>query len=270
MIATKYRRPLNSEQLAVLQWLYQYRFSTSKQLATYLLKPNPKTIQNKLQILEQQGFIGKRYDKTYKLAGRAAEYFLTPKGARALPADSVNEWAVKSLYKNKTVSPDFITHCLNVADTALQLQAIYGDKLRLFTKSHMAAYDYFPSWTPDLFLNLKAGSTRRRYFLDVWDDTKPFFVSVRKIRNYIKDEDEGDWYEDTPYPYIFVCVDERTQKKLGGQIVKAVNDTYSELTFATTTLKKLQSSTKSSDRIWLKIDADSEDEELSLGKIFYP
>jgi hypothetical protein len=31
---------------------------------------------------------------------------LTPKGARALPADSTNEWAIKALYKNKTVSPN--------------------------------------------------------------------------------------------------------------------------------------------------------------------
>ena len=191
MTATKYRRPLNPEQLAVLQWLYQYRFSTSKQLAKHLLKPNPKAIQNKLQILEEQGYIGKHYDKAYKLAGRAAEYFLTPKGARALPADSVNEWAVKSLYKNRTVSPEFITHCLNVADTALQLQAICGDKLGIFSKSHMAAYDYFPAWSPDLFLNLKADSTRRRYFLDVWDDTKPFFVGVRKARNYMTYAEEG-------------------------------------------------------------------------------
>lgn len=75
MTAAKYRRPLNPEQLAVLQWLYQYRFSTSKQLVTHLRKPNLKAIQNKLQILEQQGFISKHYDKTYKLAGRAAEYF---------------------------------------------------------------------------------------------------------------------------------------------------------------------------------------------------
>jgi DNA-binding HxlR family transcriptional regulator len=97
----KYRRPLNPEQLAVLDWLYKVRFSSSKQIAKYLLKPNQKTIQNKLQILEERGFIGKHYDKSYKLAGRPAEYFLTPQGARQLPADSTNEWAIKALYKTK-------------------------------------------------------------------------------------------------------------------------------------------------------------------------
>ena len=60
----KYRRPLNSEQLAVLDWLYKVRLSSSKQIAKYLCKPNQKTIQNKLQILEDRGFIGKHYDKS--------------------------------------------------------------------------------------------------------------------------------------------------------------------------------------------------------------
>lgn len=79
----KYRRPLNLEQIAVLDWLYKVRFSSSKQIAKYLRKANLKTIQNKLQILEKRGFIYKHYDKSYKLAGRSAEYFLTPKGAQS-------------------------------------------------------------------------------------------------------------------------------------------------------------------------------------------
>lgn len=261
----KYRRPLNSEQLAVLTWLYIARFSTSKHIARYLHKPNPKGIQNKLQILEERGYIGKHYDKTYKLAGRAAEYFLTPKGARQLPADSVNEWAIKSLYKNKTVSPDFIAHCLNVADTILTLQALYGDKLGIFSKSHMAACDYFPSWTPDLFLSLKAGSNRRRYFLDVLDDTKLFFVAVRKVRNYINYAADGDWPHDEAgdLPTVLViCKDEPTQKKLGKQIRYALDDTE-DIAFATATQEQLGAATATS-KLWCKITEDGELTHISL------
>ena len=261
----KYRRPLNSEQLAVLDWLYKVRFSSSKQIAKYLCKPNQKTIQNKLQILEERGFIGKHYDKSYKLAGRPAEYFLTPKGARQLSADSTNEWAIKALYKNKTVSPDFITHCLNVADTVLTLQAIYSDKLGIFTKSHMAAYDYFPSWTPDLFLNLKAGANRRRYFLDVLDDTKPFFVGVRKVRNYINYAADGDWPHDEAgdLPTVLtICNDEQTQKKLNKQILYALDDT-DDITFATTTQEQLGAAAATS-KPWHKITEDGEPARISL------
>ena len=95
-------------------------------------------------------------------------------------------------------------------------------------------------------------------------------MNVRKIRNYIKDEDEGNWYEDTPYPYILaVCKNTKTQKKLNKQIVNAINDTYSELTFATTTIERLQNATKSSEKIWSRVDADGDNEELSLKNIYF-
>jgi DNA-binding HxlR family transcriptional regulator len=279
-----YRRSLNSEQIVVLEWLYRFRFSTSRQLAVLLKKSSHKAIQNKLQILEAQGLLGKRYDKSYKLAGRSAEYYLTPHGGRWLAhyteplsdADKkkhvvIHELVLKALYKNKTVSDSFIQHCLQVADTAQMAETIYGDKLHIFSASDLAPYEQFPSWRPDLYLSLKPTSDleRQRYMLDVWDDTKPLFVSVRKMRSYIKDEDEGDWYEDTPYPYILaVCIDDKSQKKLKRQIVKAVDETYSELTFATTTLEKLQNSTKPTDKIWSKVDPDGDDEKVSLKNLY--
>lgn len=195
----KYRRPLNLEQVAVLDWLYKVRFSNSKQIAKYLLKPNQKTIQNKLQILEERGFISKHYNKSYKLAGRPAEYFLTPKGARQLPADSTNEWVIKALLQKQNriarvhhalpqrswYRPDITSHIWR--------------QTRSFASSQLTPYEYFPTWKPDLFLSFKGKKTGsggtgspRRYFLDVWDDTKPFFVSVRKIRNYIHYATDGD------------------------------------------------------------------------------
>lgn len=267
----KYRRPLNSEQVAVLDWLYKVRFSSSKQIAKYLRKPNQKTIQNKLQTLEARGFIGKHYDKSYKLAGRAAEYFLTPKGARQLPADSTNEWAIKALYKNKTVSPEFITHCLNVADTVLTLQAIYGEKLGIFTSSQLAPYEYFPTWKPDLFLSFKRASSKkpRRYFLDVWDDTKPFFVSVRKARSYINYATDGDWpYEHGELPTVLaLCPDEQTQKKLNRQIRRAIEeeDMWGEIVFATTTQEQLDELTPATrKKLWQRIDENNESTQTSL------
>ena len=268
----KYRRPLNPEQVAVLDWLYKVRFSSSKQIAKYLCKPNQKTIQNKLQILEERGFIGKHYDKSYKLAGRAAEYFLTPKGARQLPADSTNEWAIKALYKNKTVSPEFITHCLNVVDTVLTLQAIYGDKLRSFTSGQLAPYEYFPTWKPDLFLSFKgvSGKKPRRYFLDVWDNTKPFFVSVRKVRNYIHYATDGDWpYEHGDLPAVLaLCLDEKAQKKLDRRILRAIEeeDMWDEVTFATTTREQLDGLTSATRKrkVWRKVDEEREPVYISL------
>ncbi|MCB9820294.1 replication-relaxation family protein [Candidatus Nomurabacteria bacterium] len=270
----KYRRPLNKQQLGVLYRLYWYRFCTSKQLARSLERSSPKVIQNKLQILEEQGFIGKRYDKSYKLAGRPAEYYITPKGARELEKrkpDSTNQWATKSLYKNKTVSDDFLKHTVAATDTAQHTRAIYGDKLWILPKSYMVNYSFYPKWTPDLHLKIpkRGEAPAKHYFVDMWDGTKPFFVSVRKTRNYVNFKESGDWQEDEPYPAILaICEDAYTQKKLNRQMKRILNDAWDDdLVFATTTRKQFEEATKPTDKIWLKVDPDDEAKLLSLAKL---
>lgn len=273
----KYRRPLNKQQLRVLFVLYWYRFCTSKQIAIDLKRSDPKSIQNKLRILEDQELIGKRYDKTYKLAGRPAEYYITPKGARALEKaqpDTTNPWATKSLYKNKTVSDEFLRHTITVTETAQRLRALYGDKPWILPKSYMAIYSVYPTWTPDLHIKIpKRGETpTKHYFVDVWDGTKPFFVSVRKIRNYVNFKESGEWEENEPYPVILaICENTYTQKKLNRQMKRILNDAWDdELVFATTTRKQLDEATKPSDKIWLKVNLDNEAEFVSLkGLITY-
>lgn len=269
----KYRRPLNSQQVKTLHLLYWYRFCTAKQLAHSLGKPSQKAIQNKLQILEAQGFIGKRYDKSYKLAGRPAEYFITPKSARELERlkpGTTNQWATKSLYKNKTVSDEFLKHCITVTETAKKLREIYGggDKLHILPKSYMAQYDYYPAWTPDLHLEApKKGSTlARHYFVDVWDSTKPFFVSVRKARNYVNFKDSDEWQEDEAFPVVLaICEDERSQKKLNRQMKRILDEQWDdELVFATTAIDKLRRAIKPTDKIWSKVLADDSPETVSL------
>ena len=270
MSEVKYRRPLNKQQIRTLHLLYWYRFCTSKQLARSFDKTSPKSIQNKLQILEAQGLIDKRYDKSYKLAGRSAEYFIAPKGARALEKanpNSTNAWATKSLYKNKTVSDDFLKHCITVTEVAQRLRAIYGDskKVHILPKSYMAQLSYYPSWTPDLHVEIPAkGETpTEHYFLDIWDGTKPFFVSVRKTRNYVNFKDSGDWQEDESYPAILaICEDERTQKKLNRQMKRILDEAWDdELVFATTTRLKVEEAARASEKIWYQVE---EDESVAL------
>lgn len=265
MSEVKYRRPLNKQQIRTLHLLYWYRFCTSKQLARSFNKANPKAIQNKLQILETQGFIGKHYDKSYKLAGKPAEYFITPKGARALEKaipNSTNSWATKSLYKNKTVSDDFLKHSITVTETAQKLRDIYGDskKLHILPKSYMAQLSYYPSWTPDLHIEIpsKGATLTRHYFVDIWDGTKPFFVSVRKTRNYVNFKDSGDWQDDEPYPVILaICEDERSQKKLNRQMKRILDEQWDdELVFATTAWQQLEVATKRTEKIWLRVGVD--------------
>jgi hypothetical protein len=270
----KYRRPLNEQQVTVLHSLYWYRFSTSKQLAVTLKKTNHKAIQNKLQILEDQDLIGKRYDTFYKLAGRPAEYFITPKGARALEKakpDTTNTWANKSLYKNKTISDDFVKHCLAIRQTGIRFFDLYSEpeahRLQRITKTYMVQFSEYPSWTPDLYLQYHpTKNTTHHYFLDIWDGTKPFFVTVRKTQNYVKFKESGEWTEDTPFPAVLaICEDKRAQTKLNRQMKRIASDAWDdELIFATTTKQLLNEATKPTEKIWSRIDADDNPELTTL------
>jgi hypothetical protein len=221
--------------------------------------------------------IGKRYDKTYKLAGRPAEYYITPKGARVLEKvqpDTTNLWATKSLYKNKTVSNEFLKHTVTVVDVAQRLRILYGNRPWILPKSYIAKYSFYPKWAPDLHFKIPARSETptKHYFVDIWDGTKPFFVSVRKTRNYSNFKENGDWQEDEPYPAILaVCDDAYTQKKLSRQMKRILDDSWDDdLVFATTTRKQLDEATKPTDKIWLRVRLDDEAELVSLkGLITY-
>lgn len=270
-VEPKYRRPLNSEQRKVLVFLYRVRFSTNKQIATYLGKTSHKTIQDKLRRLEDQGFIGKRYETSYKLAGRAAEYFLTPKGSRQLSADDEidNERAMKALYRNKTVSPEFIFRSVRLVDIIFTLKATYPDNLFIATRNDLLRYTSFPSWTPDLFLRFNDidSPDRAEYVLDVWDGSQPFFVSVRKVRTYINYTLSYDWMEslgEKPIALI-ICPDEKMQRKLNKQIRRALNDhdAHNAISFATITKYQLEAP-KGSSPLWSLVDEFDDEATLRL------
>lgn len=275
----KYRRELNQGQLDVLRLLYKFRFSSSELVGRAIGKQNIKVVQKKLKVLEDQGYVGKRYDKTYKLRGKPAAYYITPKGARLLrehdPQDkastTITDQGIKQLYKNTSVTEDHIAHCLSILTVHLHLQTFYGENCLTFTRVQMTTVTYLPDWLPDLFVSIKRSADKKaapqRFFLDVWDGTRPFFVSVRKVRNYITFSEDGDWPTDqAAFPAILiVCKDDRMQKKLNRQIRKALDDSYEEMTFATTTEDNLLGASRKDEEVWQL--ATESDEIVSLSHI---
>jgi DNA-binding MarR family transcriptional regulator len=274
--SVKYRRSLNAEQLHILGLLYGFRFSTASLLAERLAKTNVKLVQKKLKILEDQGYIAKHYDKRYKLQGRPAEYYLLSKGGRLLKAkypdsDDITEQGIKALYRNKTASVDFTQHCLNIFKVRLRLQVLYGKSLDIFTQSHLHAYDYFPTWKPDLYMalgNKSKNGDPARYFLDIFDGIKPFFVSVKKIRSYITHSEEGNWQtEGADFPIILsICESQRIETKLRRQIRRALDESHEDIVFATTTTEQFFDQEDKRGKVW-RTTEDNE-ELLALQDIF--
>ncbi len=276
-VEVKFRRPLNDKQLEVLRLLYCYRFGTSKCIAQYLGSRDIKVLQKKLKVLEDQSLIGKRYEKAYKLQGKPAEYYLTPKGARLLmkrtdsktrAVEKVTEQGIKNLYKNAAVSAGYMAHCLKILQVSMHFRELYGENFQFFTRMQMIPFDYLPTWRPDAFVSLKTNARKdavpRRYFLDIWDGTRPFFVAVRKARSYLSYSEEGDWpSEEVEFPVILmICSTALDEKKLRRQMRKALDESYEEVQYATTTMRAFVESTKGKDRVWRM--HDDEDETLRL------
>lgn len=260
----KYRKRLNNEQLEILDILSVFRFASSEQLARFQEKPNAKAIQKRLTILEDQELIAKRYDKSYKLRGKPAAYYLTPKGARTLtkltthPANEpIN---TKSLYRNKDVSENFIEHSRNILSAYLALRAVYGNKLDFFTRSDLSYehYDYYPQPLPDAHIRIATTKGDRNFFLDIYEDHQPFFVMVRRIKRYLDYAQSGDWNEGALPTVLMVVQRKSVHKRLRKRITYELRESYEELTFATARLDYILDREYKGEA-WLPIDEDGDD-----------
>lgn len=273
----KYRKKLNQEQVAVLNLLYTFRFASNEHVARYSGKKNAKHVQKRLKILEDQGYVAKRYDKSYKLKGKPAAYYLLPKGARVLiaagdpnPDEPIN---VKRIYKDKDVSEGFIQHCLNLLGVFLVFDTLYGDRLDFFTKSDLSyeQYEYYPQPLPDAHVRLKTSSGTKEFFLDIFEDSQPFFVLIRRIKKYLEYSSSGEWSGDELPTILIVVENKSVHKRLRKRIAKELRESYDEVTFTTARLDYLLNPDNKG-KVWLPIDEDGDDleeprEAVALSKL---
>ena len=281
VVEPKYRRPLNDEQVAVLELLFRFRFGTGELFASYFGKQLAKAIQKRLSILETQDFIAKHYDGSYKLKGKPAEYYLLAKGARLLRqtdrttvykiAVLITDQAIKNRYKDKTASETFIKHSVNVFRLSLQFGQLYGDSLGFFTKSDLQPHKYFIKPLPDAYLSLKTTKTdktpRKRYFVEVFEDDIPLFVIIRRIKKYLQyqEEEEDKWGDSFP-AVLMITESSKRQKQLQRRIAKELRDSYldeEDIVFASTTLESVAGSLTIKDKIWQVVDEEKSMKALS-------
>ncbi len=257
----KYRKKLNKEQITVLHLLYTFRFASSEQIATYQEKSSSKGIQKRLKILEDQGFIAKRYDKSYKLKGKPAAYYLLPKGARevAVQTDRAEDAPinVKGIYKDKDVSESFIQHCLNILNIYLTLRTPQSNMLNFCTKSDLKYehYEYFPQPLPDLYIRLKTEEGEKEFFLDVFENNQPFFVLIRRIKKYLDYAGQGEWPNEIMPIILLVIESPSVHKRLRKRILRELQESYEDISFATTSINFFLNPDHKGEE-WFLVDGD--------------
>lgn len=257
----KYRKPLNTDQLKVLELLLRFRFGTTDLIARALDKKNGTVIKSRLSIIREQGYIDRHYEGTDRLQGKPAAYYISAKGVRSLNRKDT-EQALKRAYKDKNARRPFIERNLSVFDAWCHLKSQYGDALRFFTKVDLGGYDYFPQPLPDGFLSYKGESDTKRFFLEVFEAAMPTFALNRRIKQLIDYYDSGDWEAtDSDFPAILIICEtsvlqNRVEKRVLASLRSAEAD---ELTIALTNWQAFNE--KAAWRI------AGEDEPLSLSEL---
>lgn len=265
----KYRKKLNEEQVAVLQLLWRFRFASSEQIAKSQAKPSSRAVQKRLKILEDQDLIAKRYDKSYKLQGKPAAYYLKPQGARTLeackPREADEPINIKRLYKDKDASEGFIEHCKNILGVYLALRDLYpGKKLYFITKSRLSyeKFDFMPNPLQDACICIKTRKGDRYFFLDIFEDNQPFFVLIRRIKKYLEYAGSGEWArydEEVGLPTILLVVQNKSvHKRLRKRLAYELRESYEELTFATAKLERILNPNYKG-KVWFPIDEYGDD-----------
>jgi len=195
----------------------------------------------RLRILCEQEYIGRRYDKSYKLQARFATYYLLAKGIEVLRQDpsDFRPTVLRSIQRSASASDRFVRHCLNIFSLYCLLKERHDDRFKFFTRSYLQGYDYFPRPLPDAYITCQeeSGKTYRQYIVEYFDDTLPQQAMQQRIKLLADHADSGEWTTEAAYPAILLlCHTARLQRKVQKWADKAAEESWTnELTITATT-----------------------------------
>jgi hypothetical protein len=216
-----HRKALNKDQLNVLYALYKFRFGTTDLLITTQSKQISRQYMNtRLRILCDQEYIDRRYDNSYKLQAKFAQYFLLPKGIEVLKQhlEHFNKQVLRNIKKDVDASDRFVRHTVNIFAVYARLREHYGEasgnSFHFYTKSYMVGdkTEGFPMPLPDGLASFRMVSDHRlkHYLIECFDDTMPQSVIRKKIERLVDHADADEWSLTSSYPVILlVCETER-------------------------------------------------------------
>ncbi len=255
-----------------MKLLYKYRFGSIELLKVSLELSVGPSLYRKLETLCDRGYIGKRYESSYKIRGLPAAYCVLAKGLQELQKlpgyEPIDEKVIKYSYKDKTVSQAFISHNLQVYRTAIELQRLYP-AIKFFTRRELTGRKHFPKNLPDAFVSLQAENTAkpRRYFLDLIPDSTPRYVIDKRIGDYYEFFETGGWEATkSPLPAMLLLCESGSFEKRLQQLVSRKRRSLDsdEPEYFTSTLSALKSVNADSKIIWSNVDQPDEPQALDV------
>lgn len=213
-------RKLNSNQHITLLLTHKFRFVPSSLLAAHR-SINQSSSRRTLGTLRTTGYLNRHYDKTYKLQGKSARYYLSKQGIQYLKANTDTDPLTLNLhYKNKNMGQAYIDHCIDTYSLYLRLIQQYPNH-EVFSRIELSRDEDHLDPKPDLYLQASSEADRS-IFVDIFSNTQTWVIKKR-IDQYLEHYEE-EWEEDE-YPSVFIYVaSTRLAEQLNEYVVKRMDD----------------------------------------------
>lgn len=238
----KYRRPLNSLQLQLLTTLYKFRYATAQLIADSQHSTSTRVILARLKVLTEQEYIGQNYDKSYRLIGKPASYYLLPKGVQVLRQQPFTDQNVlKRIYYDKNQDDVHVTHRLNVFKTYNFVKQNYPGQFQFYSKSELTGRKYIPKDLTDTLLKRKDNPAKlpvaskqgipelneENYFLSYYETIKKTWQLNNSIRRYVSYAETEKWQKATKqdFPVVLLICEDEKQKRLAKKIAEKTLET---------------------------------------------
>lgn len=200
-------RKLNDKQVFILQLTFKFRYLTADNLAK-LKTISHNSAYSALNKLTERGYLGRKYNKSYRLQNKSARYFLTPKAVIYLQKSVSkldNEILATRRHEDRK-SSSFIDHQVAIVDVFIDIwfNTKY-DIHKLNTASDISKNDreYYPRSLPDLevLYETDTDGIYNRTLVDIFPDDQHLFMAKKRVRQYIQHYEDNEWEWDD-YPNV--------------------------------------------------------------------
>lgn len=239
-------RKLNQNQIDILLLLYKFRFATPNLLTQKLKLTHRNSINSRLQILEDQEYIGRRYDKSYKMMNKPASYFMLPKGFAVLRGmGGISNNTLKNMYKDAQATNGFVERSLTIFDLYNKLENIFGQRFDMFSKSELTGMEDIPEILPDGLVRLKTSDSprakERYFFIHYAEERQPLFAVSKIITKQLEYGDSEEWQEVFGKPPSLILVSDAPalERRLHRQAGRIEDEAVKDQKFYTTTIKEI-------------------------------
>jgi DNA-binding PadR family transcriptional regulator len=262
----QHRKQLSIGQIKLLGLVAKFRFVTVELISSWRDK-SKATIYERLAILEDQGYLQKRYEKSWKLLGRPAVYSLTGKGLRMIRDHKpgyFTDAVIRNQYKNRSASLQLVDHSLDVAKLCVQLFKQYDSTYDIFAKSEIDRFEAFMRPLPDLYIrtNRKDEADQAIHYQLETIEAGTFTWMIKKRINahqdWFDDNNDEDWSFEDNYPHLLLVCDNKSTEK---RIHRLTDNSMMDFETWTTTRERFELGEK---KIWLHYYDEDEMEYVGL------